>query len=303
MIFGLVLLAFSSAAWSSSELEGVDESVSENYDFRPSDDLIDAHGVPDYLIRAGDKVDIKVYREEELSGVFVVDPYGKINYPLLGELILENVSVEEVRKYLTNSLGRAYVKNPQVQVKLLESRSKSVSFLGRVVSPGDHILSPNTTLVNLISKVGGFASDADQEHIRLIRTQPDGSKSFVTANIGKIIKGEEEDVLLSPGDVIFVDPVSQASKTEEYLNEVITILGQVARPGNYPSRQNPTLVRLVGNAGGFTPVASKNRIKILRNENGNKKVFYVNFNQIIDGAVDSVELGAGDIVQVPESMF
>src|SRR3989338_4520048 len=50
--------------------------------------------LPDnYPIRAGDKLNIQVYREKDLTGIFTVDLSGNISYPLLGEVHVQGLSL------------------------------------------------------------------------------------------------------------------------------------------------------------------------------------------------------------------
>ncbi len=265
-----------------------------------------------YFIHPGDKLNIQIYREKDLSGTFTVDSSGKINFPLLGEVYVDGLSVSELKDFLTKNLGKSYIRNPQIQVDLIESESKSISILGQIVKPGNYILASDMSLMRLISQVGGFTAGADQKNLRIVRTDEQGNKQYLKANMDAIIKGEEEDVKPLPGDIIFVDFAAPETKEAAVATEkIVTVLGQVARPGNYAVDSSTTFVKLIGQVGGFTNVAAQNRIKIVRHSppsigsSGKKveKVFFINAKAMIEGNVKDIKIEPGDVIFVPETYF
>ena len=251
-------------------------------------------------IQSGDKLNIQVYREQELSGFFTVSPSGKINYPLLGDVYVEGFTREELRDFLVENLGKEYIVNPQIEVVLEESPSKSVAILGQVAKPGNYILSPNLTLVRLISQVGGFTPEAVVNDVRIVRTSRDGKKSNIRVDVESYMKGKGEDVLLVPGDVVYVDMLEDKEKKED-LQNTVSILGQVAKPGNYKLVKGMTLVRLISEAGGFTALAAPNRVKLVRHSNNKREQWLINVRSIMGGQADDVKLESDDLVVVAES--
>lgn len=157
-----------------------------------------------YPIRAGDRLNIQVYRETDLTGIFIVDSSGHINYPLLGDLNVQGLSPEELRQRLTDELGKDYLTNPQVQVAFEESLNKSVYILGQVSRPGNYEYTPNMTLVRLVSKAGGFTLMAAPSHVKITRKMRDGKIKSLSANVGAIMDGRAEDVVLESGDLVMV---------------------------------------------------------------------------------------------------
>lgn len=263
------------------------------------------------LVHAGDRLKIEIYQEPDLSGSFTVDEAGEINYPLLGQVYSQGLSLDELKAYLTETLGAEYLVNPQVKVEFEASPNKSVSILGQVVKPGNYIYTPNMSLIKLVSEVGGFGPGALTEDIKVVRSKPDGSKTTIPINMEKIIKEAESDFVLEPGDIVYVDKNRQnmmgqigAGKEDvESAKAFVTVLGQVASPGNYHHTRDVTLIRVVGQAGGFTSLAAVGRVKIVRatSETGKQKVIMINAGKIMDGRSEDVKLEPGDLVTVPES--
>jgi len=264
-------------------------------------------------VNTGDKLSIQVYQEPDLSGSFTVDFGGEINYPLLGQVYAQGLSLDELKAFLTERLAAEYLVNPQVKVEFEESPNKSVSVLGQVIKPGNYIYTPNLSLIKLVSQVGGFTPAALTNDIKIVRAASDGNKTTIQVDMDKIIKEASQDFILEPGDVVYVEKNSQnlmgqigAGKEDvESPKDFITILGQVATPGNYHLTKDVTLIRVIGQAGGFTPVAATNRIKIVRSdpESGKQKVVMVNGGKIMDGRAKDVKLEPGDLITVPETYF
>jgi len=157
-----------------------------------------------YPIRAGDKLNIQVYREKDLTGIFIVDNAGNISYPLLGILSVQGMSLEELRQHLMDELKKDYLVNPQVQVDFEESLNKSVSILGHVSKPGNYDYAPNMTLVRLISNAGGFTLIAAPKHVKITRRIKDGKIKTFQVNVDEIMGGQSEDVPLESGDLVMV---------------------------------------------------------------------------------------------------
>ena len=82
-------------------------------------------------------------------------------------------------------------------------------------------------------------------------------------------------------------------------------MGQVATPGPYRITHGNTLMGTISKAGGFTPIAKRNRVKIIRTENGKSRVFFVDTLRITkEGKMeDDVLLKPGDVIIVPERLF
>jgi polysaccharide export outer membrane protein len=99
-----------------------------------------------------------------------------------------------------------------------------------------------------------------------------------------------------------VDP--QVSVFVEQTNSKrISVLGAVAKPGTFPIIPGMTVVQAVSNAGGFTPLASKDDTVVTRRVNGKLERYRISVSELTRGNADDFPLRAGDIVFVPERVF
>jgi polysaccharide export outer membrane protein len=81
----------------------------------------------------------------------------------------------------------------------------------------------------------------------------------------------------------------------------IYILGQVARGGAYPLVPDMTAVQALSIAGGLTPFAKRKKIYVMRIENGENKMYLINYKEVVTGRMpqQNIQLKPGDTIVVP----
>ena len=96
-----------------------------------------------------------------------IAPDGTIFFPFVGRIKAAGKTVGEVRDQLSSGLVR-YIRNPQVDVRVLSYRGQKVQVTGDVKTPGPLAISDvPLTLVDAITRSGGTNSDADIQRVRL----------------------------------------------------------------------------------------------------------------------------------------
>jgi polysaccharide export outer membrane protein len=85
----------------------------------------------------------------------------------------------------------------------MEANSFKVFVSGEVKTPGAVRLRSETSLVQLMTMVGGFSEWANQKKILIIRKEK-GAEKRITVNYKKIIDGKEPDVSIKRGDLVIV---------------------------------------------------------------------------------------------------
>lgn len=88
---------------------------------------------------------------------------------------------------------------------------------------------------------------------------------------------------------------------EETVSQVITVDGQVGKPGLYPVIGRMTLMRAVATAGGTAEFAKLTDVVIFRNVNGQQLAGLYNLKAIRRGAYSDPEVFANDVVVVGDS--
>jgi polysaccharide export outer membrane protein len=81
----------------------------------------------------------------------------------------------------------------------------------------------------------------------------------------------------------------------------ISVIGEVPKPGRYELKSRTTVLDVLALAGGFSQVASRSRIVILRPEGDKMKRIPFNYNKVVSpgGEEENFFLQPGDIVIVP----
>jgi protein involved in polysaccharide export with SLBB domain len=158
----------------------------------------------DTILGPGDVFTVRVYGEEELSGTHQIAPDGTIDFPLLGSVDVNGLEPPAVADDLTRLLKeRDLLRDPHVSVYVEEYASKRVSVVGAVADPGTFPLEPGMTVVQAISMAGGFSSLADRD-ATVVNRRVDGQTIRYRVPVGKVTKGEAEDIEVAAGDIIFV---------------------------------------------------------------------------------------------------
>jgi len=245
----------------------------------------------EYMISSDDILEISVYGEPDLSVTVRVSPDGSIIYPLLGNVRASGLSVRELEANISDLLAEDYLVNPQVSI-LIKEYSK-ISILGAVRSPGSYQIKGVNTLTQAIALAGGFTDAADTSRVKIVRSVGQ-RKETVEADIDAILEKSALDPEVRSNDTIIVDEYGRFS-----------IMGQVMKPGVYTLRKGLTVVEAIGLAGGFSSTASQNGTRVVRIEDGKKRIISVPVADITRGGDSSrdVLLQPQDTVVVPESFF
>jgi polysaccharide export outer membrane protein len=141
--------------------------------------------------------------------------------------------------------------------------------------------------------------DLDRE----VLVRPDGGLSFPLAGeiqaTNKTTDQVRREIALKLGKYIPEAVVTVAVK--QALGSKIYVVGRVNRPGEYTAVRNVDVMQALSLAGGMTPFASANSIKILRRVNGVETAIPFKYGQVESGRrlTQNILLQSGDVVVVP----
>lgn len=166
-----------------------------------------------HTLAPADRIRVAVYQEEDLTSLTRIDARGRINLPLLGEIVVGGMTVIEAQSAIENAYkdGR-FLRNPQVTVNVEEYAAREVSIQGQIRNPGRYTLPIESTftVVELVTKAGGITDIGKGSAVTLTRVLPDGSKKVYTIDVDNVIKGRKDQkndassFLLQPGDIVYV---------------------------------------------------------------------------------------------------
>jgi len=224
-----------------------------------------------YRLSPGDQVSIVVFGEDDLSINDRLDGNGVLNYPLLGALRASGKTPAELERQITRELKGTYLVDPDVRVSVAEYRQVFIN--GEVNNPGGYTYRPGLTLDKAVALAGGFSEEASRERVTLTRVVNGTSQQYSM---------RLSDVVL-PGDIISV---------AQYLQ--VFVNGEVNSPGNFRYQPGLTVEKTIALAGGFTGRASKKRVRVSREIEGQQREGKIRMRDPVY---------PGDIILVPEGFF
>ena len=254
----------------------------------------------DYRVGGYDVIDINVYEEADLSRKDVrISADGYISFPLVGRLQVEGLNTSEIEKLIYEKLAQGqYLLDAHVSVTMMDYKSKQFMVLGAVKEPGSYPLKAKERVLDAVSRAGGIVFENVGKQVMIIRTVSSTAgtekKVVVRMDVEGLLKGGAQ-FLLQDKDLIYIP------KAEHFY-----IIGQVTTPGSYLYQQeNITLVEAISMAGGFTPIAARNKTRIVRVEDGVEKIIQVQVDAITKSGkkTQDVKILPGDVIVVPESFF
>ncbi|MDZ7812095.1 MAG: polysaccharide export protein EpsE [Ideonella sp.] len=241
----------------------------------------------EYRLGGGDVIRISVYQSQDLSLETRLSETGVISFPLVGALMLGGKTVSEAEQVIAAALKKGeFVKNPQVNVVLMQARGSQVSVLGQVNRPGRFALeNGGTKLSDVLAQAGGVVLNQASDEVVVVGTR-EGQAFRKVIDLPEVLDGRRryDDIVLQGGDVIYVERAP-----------VVYIYGEVQRPGQLRLDRGMTLLQALAAGGGLTQRGTDRGIRIhRRNEAGQ-------LEETQPGMTEA--LRAGDVIYVRESLF
>lgn len=163
-------------------------------------------GVPDdYIIGAGDDLQISVWKEPDASvGGVVVRPDGKITMPLLKEISVVGLTPIQAEKIITEQLVK-FIAAADVTVIVKAINSKKIYIVGGVKREGPINYTYRMTIMQAISEAGGLSDYAKKKKIYVLRHE-NGRDYRIPFDYDAALKGEkmELNIPMMPGDTLVV---------------------------------------------------------------------------------------------------
>lgn len=151
-----------------------------------------SEGIEEYKLGPGDKVRVTVFNETGLSGDFSVSADGRLSLPLIGEVVANGKSGNEVANVVQTALGNGYLRDPKVSVEIIEYRPFFV--LGEVKQPGQFPYATSMTALNAIALAQGFSPRAQKSVVYIRRAGSNQEEAYRLT----------PDLRVLPGDTIRV---------------------------------------------------------------------------------------------------
>ena len=240
----------------------------------------------EYQLGAGDNIRITVFQNPDLTLETRVSESLTISYPLIGTVKVGGMAIGAAEQVIAKALQTGgFIKQPQVNILLVQTRGNQVSVLGQVNRPGRFPLeTSNMRVTELLAIAGGIAATgADTAILAGVRDGRPFQREIDIA--GMFLSGKlQEDPAVSGGDVIYV-----------HRAPVFYIYGEAQRPGAYRIERGMTVRQALAQGGGPT----------LRGTERGMNVYRKGANGANDGVVADLNapVQPDDVFFVRESLF
>ncbi len=242
-----------------------------------------------YLIGPGDKITIIIAGRPELSGQHTVGPDGNITLPFAGTVNVLDTNRDQAADIIKRALSTYYL-SIYATVRIDEYTSNRVVVLGRVERPGVVRFEDNPTLIEVLSRAGGFPVLRPEQV--LTRCAVLRGDNILWLDLKRLLNGDLSlNIRLKRNDTVYIPDAYDTS---------VYVLGEVGKPGVYRLTPKMSFLDALGQAGGPTIRANPDKIHLIRpSQDLNQEVALDNV--LAPDRTLNVALEEGDIIYVPRS--
>ncbi|MDQ3799082.1 MAG: polysaccharide export protein [Acidobacteriota bacterium] len=259
-----------------------------------------------YRIGYQDTIEVTVYKHADFGGTFNVSPQGTIRLPRLDEPIRVVCKTEQELQQEIAEKHKTILRNPFVNVRVVDQRSQSFAVIGAVEKPGNFYMNRRIRLLELLSFAGGPDTEKAGTKLIVARTgstsvckqkedaptagTDDSNLVLYQYKIRDVLEGRE-NLWMQPGDIVSVLDF-----------DLVYVYGNVNKQGSVKLKQPLTLRQAIVEAEGFKPASKKDKIRILRQkpDGSDWEEFTFDLKEIETGKVKDPFLMPNDIVAVSE---
>ncbi|HTT07055.1 MAG TPA: SLBB domain-containing protein [Steroidobacteraceae bacterium] len=237
----------------------------------------------DYVIGAGDVLQIQLYGSQNRTYSLSVGRDGYIHFPEIGPIDVGGQRYSDVKNDIEAQVARQMI-GVRANVSLGETRTINVFVLGGAKYPGSYTLTGLATVTTALFAAGGVEKTGSLRNIQ-VKRQGQTIRSLDLYEL--LMRGDSSgDIKLLPGDVVFIPPVGPT----------VSLDGQVLRPAIYELKGAETVADLIRMGGGMTPDADRARAALVRIDSQQQRIA-LDIDPSAPSAATTT-LRNGDVVQI-----
>lgn len=251
-------------------------------------------------LRKGDRMELSVPQRQELERLLKIDNRGVVSIPIIGEIYLEGMTVDEAQETILRKLRELYPSVQELTLKIMGKDTRRAIYVhGEVVNPGKYEFESAPDVWEAIREAGGATINASLEAVRLIRAAGEGRRTSIV-NLQRVIDSDDFDSLpeLRPGDTVIIP-----GRVVPYEGSgSVKVIGAVMNPAPYKLSEGKNLVDAILAAGGPAGSADLRRVKVIRRlADGATMSMQVDFNKYLSegDTRHNPAIYPGDTVNVP----
>jgi polysaccharide export outer membrane protein len=120
-----------------------------------------------YRLGAGDKLQIDVFNQPDLTGEYTLDGTGRFSMHLIGQVEAAGLTPGELEALLVSQLKPDYLVNPRVSVRVQNFRP--FYMIGEVGTPGSYAYVDGMSYLTAVAIAGGFTYRAKKDYVYVVR--------------------------------------------------------------------------------------------------------------------------------------
>ncbi|WP_416348732.1 SLBB domain-containing protein [Pseudoalteromonas sp. B530] len=221
--------------------------------------------IPDtYLLGIGDLVKINLYGKTNEEHEVQIDREGRLAIPNLSPVHVIGLSFKELKALITKKISEEMI-GVQAFVSMGELNPMRIMVVGEAYKPGSYTVSPLATVTHALFVSGGVSDSGSLRKIQVKRA----GKLVTTFDLYDLLLfgDSSDDVVLKPGDVVFIPPAAKKIKVK----------GEVNRQAIFELKESDTLESVMAMSGGFKANANKSKVVVSR-YNGDGRRITLNYN-------------------------
>jgi len=121
-----------------------------------------------YILGPNDRIRVKVYGEQDITGEYEIDSAGSVSIPLAGHVKAAGLTTRQVERGIAAALSKGIVRDPRVNVEVAAYRPYYI--LGEVKKSGEYPYRNGLTVLDAVASAGGFTYRANEGKVYLRRS-------------------------------------------------------------------------------------------------------------------------------------
>lgn len=230
---------------------------------------------------------------------------GQLELPMVGSLQAVGLTAVELAVQIRKRLD-SFIKDPEVSVDVVEVRSRPVSIMGAVKSPGVYQLTGPKRLLEVLAMAGGVdESGGSTIHVSRPRSSApiaiassaiNGDYYSASINLADVVDGKhpEQNLVILPQDVLTVPRA-----------KLVYVIGEVHKSGGFimRDREHISVLQAISLAEGLTVTAGSRNAKIIRpaGDGATKTEIAVDVRSILAGRSQDMLMQPDDVLFIPNS--
>jgi len=249
------------------------------------------------IIKIGNVLDISVVDHPGYSGRYTVNESGTIDYPLLADEVIVNISTSELMNHLAFRLAK-HVDNPLVLISVVEKPDIEVVVLGQVEKPGPVTTYSGASLQEVLALAGGPTSRADLTRVKIVGAGMSDNQARYFDLIAFMRAGNVDALpRLQADDIIILTSTEKTSR--------VKVIGGVREPGFFDVEERMNMFEVIYLAGGPAEKADLSRVRRFFTVDGKTMEEVIDIQDFIDkGEMDKIPMvNPGDVIIVYTRWF